>query len=177
MDLKCTITTVYVKRSFWKYLHIGSALCRSVQTERRNQVIVAEILWTSHVSTLGSSSPTASGSSGGNWETTWRSWTAKVRAAVAPYLQTRGKRSLNVVFVCQAVEVQNQLQANKDVIPRETHEDEMEEMRREVQQCKEFIQAQQQLLQVSVTVRKGPGPTSFCALQIYFLFFVKKLVG
>ncbi|TNM98502.1 hypothetical protein fugu_014748 [Takifugu bimaculatus] len=47
----------------------------------------------------------------------------------------------------QASQVQNQLQAGKDVIPRETHEDEMEEMRREVQQCKEFIQAQQQLLQ------------------------------
>lgn len=44
--------------------------------------------------------------------------------------------------------MQDQLQAGKDVIPRETHEDEMEEMRREVQQCKEFIQAQQQLLQV-----------------------------
>lgn len=35
------------------------------------------------------------------------------------------------------------------MIPRETHEDEMEQMRREVQQCKEFIHAQQQLLQVS----------------------------
>lgn len=52
------------------------------------------------------------------------------------------------VFVCQASKVQNQLEANKDVIPRETHEDEMEQMRREVQQCKEFIRAQQQLLQV-----------------------------
>uniref|UniRef100_H3DBJ4 Synovial sarcoma, X breakpoint 2 interacting protein a n=1 Tax=Tetraodon nigroviridis TaxID=99883 RepID=H3DBJ4_TETNG len=47
----------------------------------------------------------------------------------------------------QAFQVQSQLQAPKDVIPREAHEDEMEEMRREVQQCKEFIQAQQQLLQ------------------------------
>lgn len=35
------------------------------------------------------------------------------------------------------------------MIPRETHEDEMEQMRLEVQQCKEFIHAQQQLLQVS----------------------------
>lgn len=34
-----------------------------------------------------------------------------------------------------------------DVIPRETHEDEMERMRTEVQQCKDFIHAQQQLLQ------------------------------
>lgn len=49
----------------------------------------------------------------------------------------------------QASKVQNQLEANKDVIPRETYEDEMEQMRREVQQCKEFIHAQQQLLQVS----------------------------
>lgn len=40
------------------------------------------------------------------------------------------------------------MEANKDVIPRETYEDEMEQMRREVQQCKEFIHAQQQLLQV-----------------------------
>ncbi|XP_074544058.1 synovial sarcoma, X breakpoint 2 interacting protein a [Halichoeres trimaculatus] len=47
----------------------------------------------------------------------------------------------------QASQVQNQLEANKEVIPRETHEDEMERMRREVQQCKEFIHAQQQLLQ------------------------------
>lgn len=53
------------------------------------------------------------------------------------------------VLFCQASQVQNQLEANKDVVPREIHEDEMEQMRREVQQCKEFIHAQQQLLQVS----------------------------
>ncbi|KAM9349420.1 synovial sarcoma, X breakpoint 2 interacting protein a isoform 2-T2 [Symphorus nematophorus] len=47
----------------------------------------------------------------------------------------------------QALQMQNQLESNKEVIPRETHEDEMERMRREVQQCKEFIHAQQQLLQ------------------------------
>ncbi|XP_051274747.1 synovial sarcoma, X breakpoint 2 interacting protein a [Dicentrarchus labrax] len=47
----------------------------------------------------------------------------------------------------QASQVQNQLESNKEVIPRETHEDEMERMRHEVQQCKEFIHAQQQLLQ------------------------------
>lgn len=47
----------------------------------------------------------------------------------------------------QASQVQNQLESNKEVISRETHEDEMERMRREVQQCKEFIHAQQQLLQ------------------------------
>ncbi|XP_061550920.1 synovial sarcoma, X breakpoint 2 interacting protein a [Phycodurus eques] len=43
-------------------------------------------------------------------------------------------------------QVQNQ-ESNKEVIPRETHENEMESMRREVQQCKEFIHTQQQLLQ------------------------------
>ncbi|XP_067385164.1 synovial sarcoma, X breakpoint 2 interacting protein a isoform X2 [Channa argus] len=47
----------------------------------------------------------------------------------------------------KASQVQNQLESNKEVIPRETHEDEMERMRREIQQCKEFIHAQQQLLQ------------------------------
>lgn len=62
----CIISAIYMKGSFRKYLYIGCALCRSVQTERRNRVIAAEMLWTSHVSTLGSSSPTASGSSGGN---------------------------------------------------------------------------------------------------------------
>ncbi|KAK2822561.1 hypothetical protein Q5P01_022626 [Channa striata] len=47
----------------------------------------------------------------------------------------------------QASQVQNQLDSSKEVIPRETHEDEMERMRHEIQQCKEFIHAQQQLLQ------------------------------
>ncbi|XP_041848536.1 synovial sarcoma, X breakpoint 2 interacting protein a [Melanotaenia boesemani] len=45
----------------------------------------------------------------------------------------------------QASQVQNQ--SNKEVIPLETHEDEMDRMRCEVQQCKEFIHAQQVLLQ------------------------------
>lgn len=66
------------------------------------------------------------------------------------------------MFVCQAFQVQSQLQAPKDVIPREAHEDEMEEMRREVQQCKEFIQAQQQLLQVSLAVGKGLSAPRRC---------------
>ncbi|XP_061696342.1 synovial sarcoma, X breakpoint 2 interacting protein a isoform X2 [Syngnathoides biaculeatus] len=44
-------------------------------------------------------------------------------------------------------QVQNHTESNKEVIPRETHENEMESMRREVQQCKEFIHTQQQLLQ------------------------------
>ncbi|XP_054624874.1 synovial sarcoma, X breakpoint 2 interacting protein a [Dunckerocampus dactyliophorus] len=44
-------------------------------------------------------------------------------------------------------QVQTQVESHKEVIPREAHEDEMERMRREVQQCKEFIHTQQQLLQ------------------------------
>ncbi|PWA25418.1 hypothetical protein CCH79_00005436, partial [Gambusia affinis] len=47
----------------------------------------------------------------------------------------------------QASQVQNQVESNKETIPLETHEDEMERMRQEVQQCREFIHAQQQLLQ------------------------------
>lgn len=57
---------------------------------------------------------------------------------------------IHLVFVCQVSQVQNQLESNKEMIPLETHEDEMERMRCEVQQCKEFIHAQQQLLQVSI---------------------------
>nr|XP_057923138.1 synovial sarcoma, X breakpoint 2 interacting protein a [Doryrhamphus excisus] len=41
----------------------------------------------------------------------------------------------------------HQVESHKEVIPREAHEDEMERMRHEVQQCKEFIHAQQQLIQ------------------------------
>uniref|UniRef100_A0A1A8FBA8 Synovial sarcoma, X breakpoint 2 interacting protein n=2 Tax=Nothobranchius korthausae TaxID=1143690 RepID=A0A1A8FBA8_9TELE len=47
----------------------------------------------------------------------------------------------------QASQVLHQMGSNKDMIPFETHQDEMERMRHEVQQCKEFIHAQQQLLQ------------------------------
>uniref|UniRef100_A0A1A8D7N6 Synovial sarcoma, X breakpoint 2 interacting protein n=1 Tax=Nothobranchius kadleci TaxID=1051664 RepID=A0A1A8D7N6_NOTKA len=47
----------------------------------------------------------------------------------------------------QASQVLHQMESNKDMIPFETHQDEMERMRHEVQQCKEFIHAQQQLLQ------------------------------
>ncbi|XP_024129904.1 synovial sarcoma, X breakpoint 2 interacting protein a [Oryzias melastigma] len=47
----------------------------------------------------------------------------------------------------QASLVQNQQLSNADVIPLEAHEHEVERMRLEVQQCKEFIHAQQQLLQ------------------------------
>uniref|UniRef100_A0A8C7WZE7 Synovial sarcoma, X breakpoint 2 interacting protein a n=1 Tax=Oryzias sinensis TaxID=183150 RepID=A0A8C7WZE7_9TELE len=47
----------------------------------------------------------------------------------------------------QASLVQNQPPSNAEVIPLETHEQEVERMRLEVQQCKEFIHAQQQLLQ------------------------------
>ncbi|XP_034558525.1 synovial sarcoma, X breakpoint 2 interacting protein a [Notolabrus celidotus] len=61
--------------------------------------------------------------------------------------QWRRLRSHMEKLDSQALQVQNQLESNKEVIPRETHEDEMERMRHEVQQCKEFIHAQQQLLQ------------------------------
>ncbi|XP_014906541.1 synovial sarcoma, X breakpoint 2 interacting protein a isoform X1 [Poecilia latipinna] len=47
----------------------------------------------------------------------------------------------------QVSQVHNQMESNKETIPLETHEDEMERMRQEVQQCREFIHAQQQLLQ------------------------------
>uniref|UniRef100_A0A667YEQ0 Synovial sarcoma, X breakpoint 2 interacting protein a n=1 Tax=Myripristis murdjan TaxID=586833 RepID=A0A667YEQ0_9TELE len=47
----------------------------------------------------------------------------------------------------QASLVQNQLESGKEVVPREIHEEEMERMRLEVQQCKDFIHTQQQLLQ------------------------------
>ncbi|XP_035025750.1 synovial sarcoma, X breakpoint 2 interacting protein a isoform X1 [Hippoglossus stenolepis] len=61
--------------------------------------------------------------------------------------QWRKLRSHMEKLDSQATQVQNQLEPNKEVIPRETHEYEMEKMRCEVQQCKEFIHAQQQLLQ------------------------------
>ncbi|KAM3866243.1 uncharacterized protein ACN63O_009919 [Diretmus argenteus] len=47
----------------------------------------------------------------------------------------------------QASLVQNNLESDKEVVPREIHEEEMERMRLEVQQCKDFIHTQQQLLQ------------------------------
>lgn len=47
----------------------------------------------------------------------------------------------------QASQVQNEMESNNEVIPKEIHEDEMEKMRCEVQQCKEFIHTQQLLLQ------------------------------
>ncbi|KAM6922086.1 afadin- and alpha-actinin-binding protein-like [Xenentodon cancila] len=36
---------------------------------------------------------------------------------------------------------------NSDAVPRETHEEEMDRLKLEIQQCKDFIQTQQQLLQ------------------------------
>ncbi|KAK5860142.1 hypothetical protein PBY51_021639 [Eleginops maclovinus] len=61
--------------------------------------------------------------------------------------QWRKLRNHMEMLDSQASQVQNQLESDKEVVPRDTHEDEMERMRREVQQCKEFIHAQQQLLQ------------------------------
>lgn len=37
---------------------------------------------------------------------------------------------------------------NDDVVPRENHEEEMDRLKMEIQRCKDFIQKQQQLLQV-----------------------------
>lgn len=61
-------------------------------------------------------------------------------------LQWRKLRN-HVEKLDQASQVQNQMACNKETIPLETHEDEVERMRQEVQQCREFIHAQQQLLQ------------------------------
>ncbi|XP_061798987.1 synovial sarcoma, X breakpoint 2 interacting protein a [Nerophis lumbriciformis] len=44
-------------------------------------------------------------------------------------------------------QVQSQVECSKEVMMREVQEDELERMRHEVQQCKEFIHTQQQLLQ------------------------------
>lgn len=78
------------------------------------------------------------------------------------------------LHVCSASKVQNQLETKKDVIPRETHEDEMEQMRREVQQCKEFIHAQQQLLQVSFcfTIREEKFSRSPLELDFFFIYIL-----
>lgn len=38
---------------------------------------------------------------------------------------------------------------NEDTISKQVHDEETEKLRLEIQQCKEFIQTQQQLLQVS----------------------------
>uniref|UniRef100_A0A1A8PBZ9 Synovial sarcoma, X breakpoint 2 interacting protein n=3 Tax=Nothobranchius rachovii TaxID=451742 RepID=A0A1A8PBZ9_9TELE len=62
-------------------------------------------------------------------------------------LQWRQLRSHVEKLDSQASQVLHQMESNKDMIPFETHQDEMERMRHEVQQCKEFIHAQQQLLQ------------------------------
>ncbi|XP_067109652.1 synovial sarcoma, X breakpoint 2 interacting protein a [Osmerus mordax] len=47
----------------------------------------------------------------------------------------------------QASLVQSQQGAGEELVSREIHEEEMERMRLEMQQCKDFIQTQQQLLQ------------------------------
>lgn len=74
--------------------------------------------------------------------------------------------------------MQSQLETKKDVIPRETHEDEMEQMRREVQQCKEFIHAQQQLLQVSfcLIIREEKFSRSPLEFDFFFLLYQHLLI-
>lgn len=52
-----------------------------------------------------------------------------------------------VVFCVEASMVQDG--DSEEVISKQLHEEEMERLKLEIQQCKEFIQTQQQLLQVS----------------------------
>ncbi|CAN9502933.1 unnamed protein product [Ophioblennius macclurei] len=61
----------------------------------------------------------------------------------------------------QVSQVQNQVESGKEVIPRETHEDKMEKMKQEVQQCKEFIHAQQLLLQQQLNTSFDDESASF----------------
>lgn len=44
---------------------------------------------------------------------------------------------------------------NTDAVPQETQEEEMDRLKLEIQQCKDFIQTQQQLLQVRVNQPRG----------------------
>lgn len=47
---------------------------------------------------------------------------------------------------------------SEEMLSKQVHDEEMEKLRQEIQQCKEFIQTQQQLLQVSkgtYTLKKG----------------------
>ncbi|XP_017262533.1 afadin- and alpha-actinin-binding protein-like isoform X2 [Kryptolebias marmoratus] len=57
-------------------------------------------------------------------------------------LKSHVERLDSQVFLTQAGE-----STNGDAVPRETHEEEMERLKLEIQQCKDFIQTQQQLLQ------------------------------
>lgn len=49
---------------------------------------------------------------------------------------------------------------SEETIARQLHEEEIERLKQEIQQCKEFIQTQQQLLQVS------RGTVSFSLLML-----------
>lgn len=51
---------------------------------------------------------------------------------------------------CLASLVQMVESKNTDAVPQETQEEEMDRLKLEIQQCKDFIQTQQQLLQVRV---------------------------
>lgn len=61
----------------------------------------------------------------------------------------------------QVSQAQNQMETGKEVIPRETHEEKMEKMKQEVQQCKEFIHAQQLLLQQQLNTSFDDETASF----------------
>ncbi|XP_029970697.1 synovial sarcoma, X breakpoint 2 interacting protein a [Salarias fasciatus] len=61
----------------------------------------------------------------------------------------------------QVFQVQSQIQSSAEVIPLETHEDKMEKMKQEVQQCREFIHAQQLLLQQQMNTSFDDETASF----------------
>lgn len=98
------------------------------------------------------SSPTASVCSGENSKATWRDLTAKVEHLVGSWwikLILALAKSLDYLCVhVSASLVACQERESEDLISRREHEEEMQRMRLEVQQCKDFIHMQQQLLQV-----------------------------
>lgn len=53
---------------------------------------------------------------------------------------------------CSASLAQMGESKNADAVSRETHEEEMDRLKLEIQQCKDFIQTQQQLLQVRLNL-------------------------
>lgn len=57
---------------------------------------------------------------------------------------------LDCLVVCSASSAQ--MGESKNAVSRETHEEEMDRLKLEIQQCKDFIQTQQQLLQVSLNL-------------------------
>lgn len=70
---------------------------------------------------------------------------------------------------------------DEDVISRQDHEEETEKLELEIQQCKEMIKTQQQLLQVNVSyflklffLEKDQNVTE--SYEIKFLYFIRSVV-